>query len=75
MNETPKDSNQKEAEEKPGILKVFFSVAAAAFGVQNSKTRNRDFTQGNPVVFILAGLIFTILFVLTLLLIVSMVLG
>jgi hypothetical protein len=50
------------------------SVLAAALGVQSSKNRERDFTKGNPLVFIAAGLIFTILFVLTLIGVVNLIL-
>lgn len=42
------------------------SVVAAAFGVQSSKNRMRDFAGGKPWPFILGGLAFTILFILTL---------
>jgi hypothetical protein len=63
-----------EQQKPPSILEVAFSVMAAAFGVQNSKNRERDFTTGNPVVFIAAGLIFTILFVLTIIGVVNLVL-
>lgn len=57
----------------PSLLEVAFSVIAAAFGVQNSKNRERDFTTGNPMVFIAAGLIFTILFVLTIIGVVNLI--
>jgi len=57
----------------PSLLEVAFSVIAAAFGVQNSKNRERDFTTGNPLVFIAAGLIFTILFVLTIIGVVNLI--
>ena len=50
----------------PNLVQVVFSVLAAAIGVQNSKNRERDFTTGNPLVFIIVGLLFTVLFVLTL---------
>ena len=50
------------------------SVLAAAIGVQNQKNKERDFEHGNPVVFIFAGLIFTVLFVLSLIGIVMLVL-
>ncbi len=63
-----------EQQKPPSILEVALSVIAAAFGVQNSKNRERDFTTGNPVVFIAAGLIFTILFVLTIIGVVNLVL-
>ena len=76
MNETSeKDSTptQKEPHE-PGFWEVVMSVLAAALGVQTSKNRERDFTKGNPLVFIAAGLIFTILFVLTLIGVVNLIL-
>ncbi len=63
-----------EQQKPPSILEVALSVMAAAFGVQNSKNRERDFTTGNPLVFIAAGLIFTILFVLTIIGVVNLIL-
>jgi len=65
---------EPERQKPPSILEVAFSVIAAAFGVQNSKNRERDFTTGNPLIFIAAGLIFTILFVLTIIGVVNLVL-
>lgn len=59
----------------PSILKVIFSVIAAAFGVQSSKNSERDFTTGNLIVFIAVSIIFTILFVMTIIGVVSLVLG
>jgi len=47
----------------PTMFQVLKSVIAAMFGVQNSKNRDRDFTHGNPVVFILAGILLTAGFV------------
>ena len=67
--------DEPEQQKPPSILEVAFSVMAAAFGVQNSKNRERDFTRGNPLVFIAAGLIFTILFVMTIIGVVGLVLG
>ena len=60
-------------DDKPGFMEVVLSVFAAALGVQNSKNQERDFTSGNPVVFIVAGLIFTIVFIATLVTIVHFV--
>lgn len=60
-------------ENKPGFWQVVLSVLAAAIGVQNSKNRERDFTHGDPVVFIVAGLIFTVIFVLTIIGVVMLV--
>lgn len=64
---------EPEPQKPPSLLEVAFSVIAAAFGVQNSKNRERDFTTGNPLVFIAAGLIFTILFVLTIIGVVNLI--
>jgi len=66
--------DKPEQKKHPSILKVVFSVIAAAFGVQNSKNSERDFTTGNPLVFIAAGLIFAVLFVMAIIGIVSLVL-
>tara|TARA_B110000037_G_scaffold217592_1_gene278997 strand:+ start:659 stop:898 length:240 start_codon:yes stop_codon:yes gene_type:complete len=76
MNETSKKDSTPTQEEtrEPGFWEVVMSVLAAALGVQTSKNRERDFTKGNPLVFIAAGLIFTILFVLTLIGVVNLIL-
>lgn len=50
--------------EKPGFFTVLLSTAAAAFGVQSQKNRERDFKHGNIWVFATAGIVFTVLFVL-----------
>ena len=59
----------------PTLLQIAFSVVAAAFGVQTNKNRQRDFAGGNPVVFIVTGLIFTVLFVLSIIGVVTLVLA
>ena len=53
------------SEKKPTLWQVIKSVLGAMLGVQSSKVRERDFTKGNPWAFIIVGLVFTILFVLT----------
>lgn len=50
--------------EKPSFLDVVKSVLASFFGVQSGKNRQRDFQQGNPVHFIIVGLVLTVVFVL-----------
>ncbi|ASP47901.1 DUF2970 domain-containing protein [Cognaticolwellia beringensis] len=50
------------------------SVGAAFFGVQSDKNRERDFTQGKFSHFIIAGLIAVVLFIGSLIAIVSFVL-
>ncbi len=57
-----------------GLKETFKSVAAAFFGVQSDKNRQRDFTQGKLSHFIIAGLIAVVLFIGSLIAIVSIVL-
>ena len=70
---TPEQENAGNSSNRPTIWQVIMSVLAAALGVQNRKNRKRDFTHGNPVVFIIAGVIFTALFVMTILSVVFLV--
>lgn len=50
------------------------SVAASMFGVQSSRNRRRDFTHGNPLHFIIIGLLMVGLFIGVLVVIVRIVL-
>jgi hypothetical protein len=60
--------------QKVPLLKVVKSIAAAAFGVQSSRNREQDFTQGNYRHFIIGGIVFAVIFVLTVAFVVSLVL-
>jgi len=68
---SPADNNGK----PPNFAQAIASVLSAAFGVQSSKNRERDFQQGNPALFIGAGVLATILFILTIYGVVKLVLG
>tara|TARA_R110000787_G_scaffold52539_1_gene123730 strand:+ start:305 stop:496 length:192 start_codon:yes stop_codon:yes gene_type:complete len=50
------------------------SVGAAFLGVQSNKNRQRDFTQGKLSHFIIAGIIAVVLFIASLIAIVSLIL-
>ena len=50
--------------DKPRMLDIIKSVLASFFGVQSDKNRKRDFQQGNPMHFIVAGLFLTVIFIL-----------
>ncbi len=63
------------SENKPTLWQVVKSVLGAMLGVQSSQVRERDFTKGNPWVYIVVGIIATVLFVLTLVGIVKWVLA
>ena len=56
-------------------LQVAQSVGAALIGVQSSKNRERDFKTGNPLHFIIGGLIGTLLFIFIVWLLVQYVLA
>lgn len=68
MSEDQKPGN------RPTFLQIVMSTLAAAVGVQSSKNRERDFTGGNIYVYIAAGLIFTTIFVVIMILVVRTVL-
>jgi hypothetical protein len=51
--------------DKPGFFNILLSTFAAAFGVQSRKNQEKDFKHGNIYVYIAAGIIFTVLFVFT----------
>jgi len=57
-----------------GFMQVVKSVLSGMFGVQSSKNRERDFTKGKPIHYIVVGLVFTLLFILTLVGVVKLVL-
>lgn len=68
-------ASRNEPEQKSGLKtwQVITSVLAAALGVQSSRNRERDFKQGKVGVFIVAGFIFTLLFILAVVGIVQLV--
>jgi len=60
---------------KPSLLQTIKSIFAAFIGVQSSENRKADFEQGSLKNYVIAGVVFTILFVAFLVFLVSMVLG
>ena len=64
MTDTPNDEH--ESDEELSVWQVIGSVFAAAFGVQSDKNRRRDFTKAKPSTYIIAGIIFTLAFILVL---------
>lgn len=71
------DSEKREESGKPEKLtfwKMMLSVMQASFGVQNKKNKERDFASGNIKGFIVAALVFTVLFVLSVATVVNLVL-
>ena len=58
-------SEQPSNQQKPRLISVVKSILAAGIGVQSKKNRTRDFEQGSPLVFIIGGIVFTLLFIAT----------
>lgn len=61
--------------QRPGFLSLIQSVIAAAFGVQSEKKRQQDFQHGKPGDYIALGIVFVVLFIITLIVVVNMVLS
>ncbi len=76
MNETEsiEEKPSQEQVKPPSFFQVMMSVFAAAFGVQKDENYVRDFTTGSPLPFIVGGILFTVLFVLTIMGVVWLVL-
>ena len=68
-------SNAKKHASGLPFWKVMLSVIQASFGVQNSANKERDFKEGKAVPFIIAALLFTLIFILTIVGIVKVVLS
>lgn len=60
---------------EPTLLQTLKSVLAAFIGVQSDKNRKTDFEQGSLKNYIIGGFIFTILFVASIIFVVSRVLA
>jgi hypothetical protein len=66
--------NKIEQEKSPGIFDIVKSILAAVLGVQSDANRERDFNSGKASHYIIGGIIFVVIFILTLVSIVSSVL-
>ena len=73
MTET--EQLQKQPPQKPNFWQIVLSTLAAAFGVQSNKNRERDFSGGSIYTYIAAGVIFTVVFVIVMIVIVKTVLS
>ena len=74
MTDKPSGSVESDKKQNLSLTAVIFSVIAAMFGVQNHKKHERDFQHGDPLQFIVVGVIFVAVFVLTLIWVVELIL-
>ena len=71
MNNSPQsqedsttEQEKNNAEQKLSLTHIIVSVLAAAIGVQSKKNQEKDFSaKGSIVTYIVAGIIFTVVFV------------
>ena len=68
------ESQLSEEGKKPSVSDLLKSTLSAAIGVQNNANRERDFKHGNIKTFVFAGIIFTVLFIATVITVVNFVL-
>lgn len=71
--QSEKQDESERREENLPFWRVTLSVLQASFGVQNRANRERDFSQRSIWPYVAAALIFTVLFVLTLLFVVNLI--
>ena len=67
--------SESDKKQKTNLLSVVKSILAASIGVQSDNNRTRDFEQGNPLTFIIGGVVFTLLFIATITTVVGFVLS
>ena len=60
--ESGKIATPKVQPDSLSTTEVVSSTLAAAFGVQSKENKERDFARGKPHQFIIAGFVFTLLF-------------
>ena len=78
MTDVANKNNKDNEENKPGsagVLKIMQSILAGALGVQSDRRRQEAFSSHSPVPHIVAGLLFTAVFVGGLILVVNLVLA
>ncbi len=59
---------------KPALKQVILSVLAAAIGVQTKSNQEKDFAGGSLAPYVFVGIIAVVLFILTLVTIISFIL-
>lgn len=69
------DQDDKTSNNTPGPLAVIGSVLSAAFGVQSRKNRERDFQYGKFRNYVIAAILFVIVFIITVTSVVRLVLS
>lgn len=69
------EDGQRDAPAPLSPWEIVTSTLAAALGVQSRRNRERDFSRGRALHFIIAGVVFTVLFVVGIVLVVNLILS
>jgi hypothetical protein len=73
---SPDTDTSSDGKQKLSLLHILTSVLAAAVGVQSKKNQGKDFNgKGSIYIYIAAGIIFTALFVITIVTVVKSILA
>jgi len=59
---------------KLSLKNIIFSILSSFIGIQSNKNRERDFKSNSAIYFIIVGIIITVIFIITLYIIVKLVL-
>ena len=73
MMTTQKEKTEPENGKSLSAVQVIGSVLAAMFGVQSKANKERDFRYGKPLHFIIAGVGFTVLFLIVVITLVNII--
>lgn len=63
----PETSPQQNTGQGTGVFSMIKSIVGGMFGVQSEAQREKDFQQGSATQFIIGGIIFTLIFIFTIL--------
>ena len=69
------NSHEQDPDKKPTKLQLIGSVLSAAVGIQSNKNRERDFKHGKMRTFVVAGVIYVAIFIITVYSVVRLVLS
>lgn len=58
-----KSKDDQQHDQKPTLLQVVGSVLSAAVGIQSGKNHERDIKHGKASTFIIAGIVYAVLFI------------
>ena len=73
-NSPDKRDSADNRDEKHGFLDILKSILWGALGVQSNKNREKDFQHGSLKAFLVAGVIFTVVFILLVMAVVKLAL-